>query len=825
MTPQRPLLDAATDDALMRAALESSVVGVAITTAEGRFAYVNPALCQLLGYGKEELTNRRFAELTHPDDVAASLQRLAQLKSGEISGFTMRKRYLTATGETVWADLSVAAVRSTDAEQCNYVAQMVNVTAEVAAARNRADDGEELRQVAQHATDLVLVVNAAGRLTWVSDGAIAYLGRGPQELVGTGLLDLVVDASPTQAADLHELLVRGEVVRDQPTNLRHANGQVVTMRARVSPTFDRAGALTGAVIGLADDREEAATQATLSQGRSLLRERADSGDADDDEPMASVFESADAFWLEDTLRRITELAVELSDADFGAMEVPGFADDVAKLIHVGLSAEDQGLIGRLPRARGLLAIHDDTESRRIERVAEHPEHLGFPPHHPQIETILAVPVVVRGRTCAQLLLGGKRDVSFTEGDQQRVELLGAVAGIVIRNAELLHRAQHMRQLLETGNDILTSALEGGTEAELARIVVERLHALVACDTVVVMTGPHSRRPDRVLAVSPNSETLTPGAVVAVDASFSRLLATGRPARGGGALTATGPLASNIGPWVVVPAGTRGQPEVVCLALRRPGAAAFSESEEQRVVGLAARLAFALQYEELRRDSESLLLQEDRDRIARDLHDLTVQRIFAVGMMLESHLRRGECIDEALADEVVEELNGTIRELRTQILALDHEPPPLSAMEVEGAVLREAGRSMRDSSLRPTVQVDLPSRLQVDQEAVRGVVATVREGISNARRHSHPRHIEIWLDADESRFRVTVLDDGTPPPAHAPQAGPGHGRGLANLRRRAEHLGGGLEFTSTAAGNRLCWWVPVEPTSAPTREGDPAVPEA
>ena len=499
-----PLLDAATDDALMRAALESSVVGVAITTAEGRFAYVNPALCQLLGYGKEELTNRRFAELTHPDDVAASLQRrLAQLKSGEISGFTMRKRYLTATGETVWADLSVAAVRSTDAEQCNYVAQMVNVTAEVAAARNRADDGEELRQVAQHATDLVLVVNAAGRLTWVSDGAIAYLGRGPQELVGTGLLDLVVDASPTQAADLHELLVRGEVVRDQPTNLRHANGQVVTMRARVSPTFDRAGALTGAVIGLADDREEAATQATLSQGDPCCA----SAPTAETPTMTSRWprcSSADAFWLEDTLRRITELAVELSDADFRRHGGSRFRRRCRQADP--RRAQCRGSGTHRTAAPGAQVACDSRRyrvpthraRRRAPRAPRLPaassadrDHSGgaggspWPHLRPSCCWGQARRFLHRGRSATR---GAARRGGRHRHPQRGTAASGAAHAATAGDGQ---RHPHQRP-------------RRGTEAELARIVVERLHALVACDTVVVMTGPHSRRPDRVLAVSPTA---------------------------------------------------------------------------------------------------------------------------------------------------------------------------------------------------------------------------------------------------------------------------------------------------------------------------------
>ena len=539
------------------------------------------------------------------------------------------------------------------------------------------------------------------------------------------------------------------------------------------------------------------------------------GAAGVDRPVWSqdLFTDTTEFSLDETLQRIMQLAAEMCDAQFGALQVLDADGEVERFVHVGMSEATARAIGRLPRNVGLLGLpKTDPKPRRIADVTSHPQARGFPAHHPVMDTMLSVPVMVDDRLYAHLVLGQKRQGEFTAADQDRVEWLAHAAGLAIRNGQLVAHAQHLRQLDEVVGVVQGMALAGSAESDVIAVFADGLRTLVDCDAVVVgrVNDPSSESLQTVHAVASarlsdvtdpqrRREALDP------HGNLLRLVAPGTATVGVGPLTPEGPLAASPGPWLVGPIRILGSHVLVACALREPGALPFSGQDAGYVNALCARTAFALRYSELRRSREASIVQEDRDRISRDLHDLVIQRIFGVGMMLETGLRltNGESVPADRATTAIDELNATIAELRRSIAGYEGDVPSAGSLAVQSAVLREVGRHRPGPSARPPdVEFHLPGGLALTMTTLRALTAAVREALSNASKHGRGQ-VRITVTNTGGQLVLQVSDEGGPA-EHAT----GHGHGLANLAERAQELGGDSSFSHTANGSVFTWWVPA-----------------
>jgi PAS domain S-box-containing protein len=260
----------------------------------------------------------------------------------------------------------------------------------------------------------------------------------------------------------------------------------------------------------------------------------------------------------------------------------------------------------------------------------------------------------------------------------------------------------------------------------------------------------------------------------------------------------GPTGPAVGVPIMSEHGGRG-----ALVLIRPqGGAEFGPDAVSVAEGLADQAALALELDRSRDAHERLLLVGERERIARDLHDLVIQRLFATGIGLQSMLRLVE--DQQALDRIgqaVEDLDTTIREIRSTIFAL--ETPVTAASGVRSEVLKLAGEATEALGFEPTVRFDGPVDASVPDAVVPHLLAAAREALSNAGRHAKAHHVAVELVVGGRTIALTVTDDGV---------GMGETQrrsGLANLRERAESLGGSLEVTSPASGGtRLEWRVPL-----------------
>jgi two-component system sensor histidine kinase DevS len=211
-------------------------------------------------------------------------------------------------------------------------------------------------------------------------------------------------------------------------------------------------------------------------------------------------------------------------------------------------------------------------------------------------------------------------------------------------------------------------------------------------------------------------------------------------------------------------------------------------------------------EELQHVREALALVDDRERIARDLHDTVIQRLFAVGLSLQAALTR--VVNDAAVERIqlaIDEIDVTIRDIRSSIFALHtHRPFAASARDDILAIGREAGRAL---GFEPTVRFDGPVDSVTTDEMLEHALATLREALSNVTRHAHASTVNIDLVVDAHRFLLRVRDDGIG------IRSPAVGNGLRNMLQRATALGGTCKITRSSAdgGVQIEWQIPVGET--------------
>ena len=230
--------------------------------------------------------------------------------------------------------------------------------------------------------------------------------------------------------------------------------------------------------------------------------------------------------------------------------------------------------------------------------------------------------------------------------------------------------------------------------------------------------------------------------------------------------------------------------------------AFNEEDEAMAEALAQAAGIAIQNTRLNDTVRLVGLLDDRDRIARDLHDRVIQRIFSVGMSLQSAARLPgppELLNRV--EKAVDDLDATIDEIRTAIFELED---GMSDRGLRRSVLDLANELAPLLGARPEVTFVGPIDSGVSLQAADHLVAVLREALTNASKHAHATQFRITVNVGEE-LRLDVTDNGRGIELPAAES---NGLGLANLRHRAEKLGGTLELQAAeGGGTRLVWAVP------------------
>ncbi|MFD8307257.1 GAF domain-containing protein [Streptomyces sp. NPDC059690] len=531
--------------------------------------------------------------------------------------------------------------------------------------------------------------------------------------------------------------------------------------------------------------------------------------------------------LEDLLRRIVQSAVDLVDAEYGALGVLGEEGRIRQFITVGMGEETVARIGHYPEGHGILGLLiREPHSLRLEELGAHPDAVGFPPGHPPMRTFLGAPVQVRDKVFGNLYLTDKRDGrQFDAEDEAVLRSLAAAAGVAIDNARLYDESRHRERQLAAGADLTRALLSGEPPARILRSLADTVREMTGADLVtlalpvgdgeeLVVETAAGRRAEDVLGLALPATTLA-SKVYGTGQTISSDGLSEDPRSSGGSASVV-PL----GPAFFVPVGGRERVRGVLQVANEPGGGQFDEAVVDMVKSFADQVALALEIAEHRRDAEQLALLGDRDRIARDLHDLVIQRLFADALTLQSVLGRVSGRPEVTErlQRVVDDLDDTIKVIRSTIFGLQHRDRPSRRTGLRSRLTELAGEATTTLGFPPALRMTGLIDTDVPARHADHLLAVLREALSNAARHAHATAVEITVAAADATLRLTVADNGR---GIGPEAT--RSSGLTNMRTRAEELNGGLRLTAREpTGTHLEWTVPL-PTDS-DRRTRPASPE-
>lgn len=531
--------------------------------------------------------------------------------------------------------------------------------------------------------------------------------------------------------------------------------------------------------------------------------------------------------LEAMLRRIVEAAVDLVDARYGALGVIGEGQNLTEFIPVGLDDEEIAGIHHWPEGHGILGLLvKDPHPLRLADIAGHPESSGFPDGHPAMRSFVGVPVRVRDRVFGNLYLTEKRGGGdFTEDDEAVLTALGAAAGVAVENARLYEEARRQQRWLRASSELTIALLSGEGQAAVLGNLTRQALKLAGADLVALALPDDDGRRLTIEYAAGEGADSARGLVIPAGKSLSgQVLASGETATVED--FAVEPRASemtrrhmaHIGPAVLLPLGTPGNVRGVLTVGRTHGKAPFPQSAVEVVTAFAAQAAVALELAARRADAEQLSVFEDRDRIARDLHDLVIQRLYATGMSLEGTMpmiSRHEVSDRVRS--AVDAMDDTIRDIRATIFALQSRGQA-GAPRLRSEIVALVDEMAQTLGFPPSVRLGSGLDSRAGSELSEQVLAVLREALSNAARHSGATRVDVLVDTDGGGMLTVIVRDN----------GRGIGKtsrrsGLANMADRAEKLGGELRVSSAEGGGlELVWKVPVPAEATATAEGVPAV---
>ena len=510
--------------------------------------------------------------------------------------------------------------------------------------------------------------------------------------------------------------------------------------------------------------------------------------------------------LPNVLRRIVEIGKELLNARYAAMGVIGDERRLEQFIHVGMAPEIYQQIDHLPEGKGLLgALIDDPQPVRLQTIATDARSSGFPANHPPMDSFLGVPIRVRDEVYGNLYLTDSVNGAFSADDEELAEALAATAGIAIENARLFddsaYRARWSSALAETARRLM----QDDDDDQLGVIAAE-VQELAGADLVcisLISDGGDEIVVDRASGVG--ADELISRSFPLTDTFAGKVISRGEPLLVddhepfepyGLAYVAL------LGPSMVIPFGRPDERVGVLFVARAKGRLPFSQKDLDLGMSFASHIGVAVDRAESQRALRRVALLEDRSRIARDLHDHVIQRLFATGLSLQGTATElgGEAAERIAAQ--VTEIDGAIAQIRQSIFAMRRDPES-TTVSVRARILEIVDRVSDQMESKPRVMFSGPVDLMASGSLTDDVAAVVTEALANAVRHAHATKVDISVTAASGEVCIEVMDNGEGP-GDSPKLS-----GLDNLRHRAESQGGTFAIhQAPGGGTRLAWSVPT-----------------
>jgi signal transduction histidine kinase len=537
--------------------------------------------------------------------------------------------------------------------------------------------------------------------------------------------------------------------------------------------------------------------------------------ADERDPRDALLDAgialASELSLPAVLQRIVDLAAQVTDARYGALGVIGEDGTLTDFVTTGMSIRARKLIGHLPRGRGLLGyLIKHPHPVRVRDISTHRQSSGFPAHHPAMKSFLGGPVRAMGRVFGNIYLTDKRGAEeFTADDERALSILAAQAGIAIANATLYEEMRLRERWLDALRTITGDMLAGADSDSLLERIANDARELAGADLATIVSAGSAPGELVVSTASGAGTARLRGRPVPAGSSIS-----GDVMKSGSTLVfedasaernAYPPIitSGNVGPAIFVPLRAGDQATGTLMIANHKGGPRFGKRTVGLVETFADQASVVVAYSRAQGDRRRLGLMDERERIAKELHDGIIQSLFAVGMGLQGTALMAE--SAGVADRIeraVAELDRVIRDLRNYIFGL--RPGILADRTLEGA-LKTLGDEVRSDS-RLDVSVDVaPEAASLLASHSHDVVQLTREALSNVARHAHARHAWVRLSNGGGKVVLTIEDDGVGFDARSPTSG----NGLRNMRGRAVALRGELRITSrNGKGTRLRVTVPA-----------------
>lgn len=533
--------------------------------------------------------------------------------------------------------------------------------------------------------------------------------------------------------------------------------------------------------------------------------------------LEAVVSMAAGLSLDDLLRRIVDVARDLVQARYGALGVLSNSGPrrLRLFITSGLTEDQTAAIGALPTGHGVLGLLiDRPEPVRLHDITMHPNAYGFPAEHPPMHSFLGVPVRSAGKVFGNLYLAEKEGGGdFTPQDEEIVTALAAAAGVAIENARLHEDAARRERWLDARTRIMTALMDDLDRPAALQLVADQARSIADADLAWIMTGPD---PDALKVEVVSGIELEPAQL---DAPLTQHPIASSAVRAGTPLTVADLSAepdqlgisdvvdlSTIGPAVMVPlqgadvSGGENAAGILALAWTHENAGRSRDVDLLVANAFAEQVTIALRFASSRLDQQRLAVYGDRERISRDLHDVVIQRLFAIGLRLQAALNTAteESVRTRL-DQSVDDLDETINNIRKTIFQLGNLD---RSGDLMASITQEIDRAAHLLGFRPEVQFSGPIRRGVPIAVGEDALAVLAEALSNVVRHAEASAVWISVTAG-SDLVLEVRDNGVGMPVTASESG------LANMRRRAIDRGGRCTIgPAEPRGTAICWSVPL-----------------
>lgn len=521
---------------------------------------------------------------------------------------------------------------------------------------------------------------------------------------------------------------------------------------------------------------------------------------------SSVVEELD---LEHVLRHIVDTAVSLVDAQYGALGIVDSDGRLERFIHVGIPKHIAQEIGSLPRGHGLLGaeLYQDGPIR-LDHLGEDPRSIRFPERHPPMDAFLGVPIRIQGETYGNLYLTNRAGGAFTQEDEELVTALAATAATAITNARLYLAARNAQRMSATLTEV-SGELLASSGKDAFGVVTDHVSDLIEADLVSIVVPGRVRGEFRVETARGDLGSRMEGLTLASSDPAKPEAETGGdgapPHEPRGQAPFREPLQG--GSTLAVPLIVSGDTLGFLCVSRASHGSLFTAQEFATLSKFAEKVGITVALAWARADRQRLDVVEDRARMARDLHDHVIQRLFGMGLGLQAFAAKEPAHAEVIEAHVVQ-VDAAIADIRTAIFSLNIDG---SFESVRHRLLDVALELTPALNYAPRVTFGGPVDLVVIGKLADDVVAVVRESLTNVARHSRAKTAAVSVDVTGALVSVQVVDDGCGLPAEPVRAS-----GTANLRVRAQAHGGEFSLTNRSSrGARACWQVPLPSVSEAT----------